>query len=224
MFKDLKFTLYDFFGYLLPGTIFIIAIAILFWTIYFPNTLISYIKLPTEVWILLVFFAYIFGHIIQGIANLFEKIFGKYDDLVGYRHKESSLPETIINGAKSKISSLINLDENKITMKWLYRICDETIVQNGITEEREMYTYRKGFYRGLTTSFFILFLSLIFRMIISKAKISILGSPQEVNWTILLFFILISLIGFIFSWIRYERFSSYLVEQAILGFLVLKEK
>jgi hypothetical protein len=37
MLKDIQVTLYDIFGYLLPGFIFLAGIAMLFWAIFMPS-------------------------------------------------------------------------------------------------------------------------------------------------------------------------------------------
>jgi hypothetical protein len=49
MVRDIKVTLYDIFGYLLPGAVFFAGIAILFWAIYIPRTSLVLFRLTIEI-------------------------------------------------------------------------------------------------------------------------------------------------------------------------------
>jgi hypothetical protein len=75
LFKELQVTLYDIFGYLLPGAIILIALVLLFWSLFWPSVpLALWGDLPALATIGLVFFAYLAGHLGQGIGNLMEKL------------------------------------------------------------------------------------------------------------------------------------------------------
>ena len=75
MFKDIQVTLYDFFGYLLPGAVILVAAVLIFWTLFWPN---ASLPLPSSLPVLatssLVFAAYLAGHLGQALGNLLEKV------------------------------------------------------------------------------------------------------------------------------------------------------
>jgi hypothetical protein len=42
MFNELKIALYDIFGYLVPGSIILIAVVVLFWSLFWPSAPASF--------------------------------------------------------------------------------------------------------------------------------------------------------------------------------------
>ena len=68
---NIRFPLYDFFGYLLPGIVAVLATLLVVWSLYFPAVPLSFLSLPKHVWFLLVVLAYFAGHLVQAIGNLF---------------------------------------------------------------------------------------------------------------------------------------------------------
>ncbi len=225
MLKDIKVTLYDIFGYLLPGIVFLASIVILFWTIFIPRSPLVPYQLTDKIWVLALLVSYFSGHMAQALANILAKLLPSAEDLVLSRDRANNLPKAIIESVKSKASSMIGIDLKEINSEWLYSICDETLVQSGVVEDREVYLYREGFYRGLTVSLFALALSLFLRMVIPGTTIIISsGVSQSISWTILLFLTLISFVGSLLAFLRYMRFARYRVTRAIIGFLALQGK
>jgi len=82
MVRDIKVTLYDIFGYLLPGAVFFAGITILFWAIYIPRTSLVLFRLTIEIWVLVLLLAYFSGHIVQALGNLLTKLFPSTESLV----------------------------------------------------------------------------------------------------------------------------------------------
>src|SRR5260221_13796098 len=75
MFKELQITLYDVFGYLLPGAIIVVGLGVLFWTLFWPTApLVIRTDPPVSVVVCSVLIAYLAGHLGQGIGNFMEKI------------------------------------------------------------------------------------------------------------------------------------------------------
>ena len=250
MLKDLQVTLYDIFGYLLPGFISLNAFAILFWAIYFPTRPLSF-QIFSEHWLGVGVASYVFGHMTQAVANiLFQKLsprlFQKVEDLMlpaeesnqpatqGWLSKvkqltggTNSLSEKAVSSAKSKARKMINeeRDPEKEIMDsaLLYLISDETVAQWGVTNDRDIYIYREGFYRGLTISFLLLFVVLVTIAVVPKASINI-SESRPIGRLTLFIFALISLIASALSFYRYRRFASYKVKQAVLGFLAIQQK
>jgi len=217
MFKDIKVTLYDIFGYLIPGIVFLSAIVIFFWSSYFPKDPLEPFQKPIEIQLLFLLLAFLAGHLAQSLGNILGKFSLSTEELV------LSMPYNIVYSAKSKVSSMLDVDIKYLSLESLFKICDEAVVQHGKSENREMYIYHEGFYRGLTISFLAFSLSLSFRTLFPGASIMILDTLQPISWTVLWFFILISLAGSLLAFFRYRRFAEYRVTRAILGFLTLEE-
>lgn len=224
MLRDIKVTLYDIFGYLLPGIILLVAIAIIFWVFICSPTIEVPNKLTLEQWLLVLLLSYIFGHMSQAIANLLFKFLPSNESLVLSKDQKNNLPESLILATKSKVSAILGIDLEKITDEMLYTFCDETTLQGGNITDREVLQYRKGFYRGLSVSFLILFIAFVLRVAVPGASISISYCIQSLNWRVFLFSISISLACCLLFFFRYLRFARHRVVRAIMGFTVLRNK
>jgi len=229
MIKNIQFTLYEIFGYLLPGIILFVAISIFFWIFSSRLTLPTLGQHKLELWILLLL-SYFLGHIAQALGNKCEGILRLKANFFISRSKRDKIPNFIIQKVTSKINQLFGIDlekeikDEKDRNEWLYRICDEKVVQFGKTENRELYVYRKGFYRGSIISFFILFIALFFlflRMLVLRESINFCGSSPSISYTVIFFLALISLVGSFFFLHRCKRFFKHHVTHALLGFLLL---
>jgi hypothetical protein len=75
MLNNLKITLYDLFGYFLPGIPAALGIVILFWTICRPNGMHISATPPTSIWIAFGVAAYFLGHVVEFIGSV---LYGDY--------------------------------------------------------------------------------------------------------------------------------------------------
>ena len=221
MLKDIQVTLYDIFGYLLPGFIFLTGIAILFWAIFIPSTPIQLLTISGDIWIVILLSTYIIGHMVQAIANLLTKQLQSAENTVLSKGQADSFPDTVIDSATSKVNLILGVKMKDMKPGFLYQVCDEAVAQFGVTSDRDIYIYREGFYRGLTVSFMTLFLGLTARVLVPGASLNISGNLQPINISMLLFFDVIFLILARLSFNRYKRFGSYRVKEAVIGFLLL---
>ena len=224
MIKDLQVTLYDVFGYLLPGIVFVGALATLFWAIFFPQPALR-VDLPTaEVWIIFLVSSYVAGHMAQALGNLIAWFRPSTEDLIlGTKGK---LPEVFVTSCKAKAKDTLNVDLTNVSANWLYRFCDDAVIRSGKTGERDIYIYREGFYRGIFVAF-VMFslatLALILRLCWVENHILKI-STWDVGQGQLLFFLFLW-IGW--SWLayrRHRRFGEYRVTHTMLGFLTVKEE
>lgn len=222
MLKDIQVTLYDIFGYLLPGFIFLAGIATLFWAIFIPSTPISLSKPDAEGWVIVAIVAYIAGHMAQAIGNFIAKSMPSAESLALTKGEAGSFPEPVIRSATSKASLLLDIDPKEMDPKLLHQVCDETVAQFGSTSDRDVYIYREGFYRGLAVSFLMLFLCLAIRALIPGASLIVSEKVQPIGMSMLLFFDIVLFIAAWLSFTRYKRFGSYRVKEAVIGFLLLR--
>src|SRR5260370_5675991 len=121
--KDLQVTLYDVFGYLLPGIVFVAALATLFWAIFFPQPALK-VDLPTaEVWIVFLVSAYVAGHMAQALGNLIVWFRPSTEDLILGSTYRGRLPETLVTSCKTKAKDALGVHLSNVTANWLYRFC-----------------------------------------------------------------------------------------------------
>ena len=155
MFKDLKLTLYDFFGYLLPGGVLLAGLSILFWNIFNPLRPMRLIPLNLESWVVVTFLAYLSGHMASAITYVIgeNERFKRLASLFPPNHTIlSALPKEMTDAARSKACTVLGLASKVINDERLYGICDQTLEESGSTEGRVVFQYREGFYRGMTIS------------------------------------------------------------------------
>lgn len=221
-------TLYEVLGYLLPGAITLTALLIAFWTLYMPHSSLALTELSVQACIALLALAYFLGHLVQAIGSLCKQF--KNWCLRKKTTEEvviSQLDQTIAEQAYLNAGRALGLNtdsiekiKEKIKPADLYRVCDEILVQQGVRTNRDMFEYRKGFYRGTTVSLVALTLALIFRVVISGASLVIAG--KTIGSSALWFFLIPSLVGLPLTFERYEKFSKYRIICAIRGSLILK--
>src|SRR5215467_13847510 len=79
--EKLSFTLYEVFGYFLPGVVSVLALAILFWAIFVPAAAIPVHSIElSKLWYLgLILVSYYAGHVLQGLSR---SLFQNPDDIV----------------------------------------------------------------------------------------------------------------------------------------------
>ncbi len=230
-----EITLYDVLGYLFPGFIFLVALIVLFWAVFSPTTaLLPLFQNADDIgeWSLVVIAAYILGHLVQGIGNAAFRRLPSTRSLVFSRSETAAagihrLPEPLVSKARSRLAARLEVREEDIDDSLLYQLCDEFVMQSGIKEiisNREIYIYREGFYRGMTVSLALLFLSLMVVMGITlnpAASLKLSDDLPPANLAMLLPLNSLLVIGTWLSFQRYRRFGGYRVRQALLGFLVM---
>src|SRR5258708_37181820 len=104
MFKDLKFTLYDLFGYFLPGTILLAAMVIAGWVLYSRDEPMPlFLAIPPR-WVLFLLLAYFSGHTAQALASGFHELWKK----LPFKKKEDSKFATWTNDvAREKMKPIL---------------------------------------------------------------------------------------------------------------------
>jgi hypothetical protein len=247
MLEGLKVTLYDIFGYFLPGSIALGAVY-LYWSMSHGENALSLFPQRTATWLLLGFIAYYLGHMLQGLGNVLEWLIGKpRDAILGQGREDKSkwwlcrklknagrksrwiivgkrwepVYGELLKKTKEEIEKVIGPIPEDDTSKWLYESCAEVIAQHGTSERQEVYEYREGFYRGSAIAFVLLAVVLsacaCFRLNLNIVQNSCLR-PRGV-----LFAAALSLVGSGISFHRYGLFAAQGVRRTLLGFLVLRE-
>lgn len=216
MIKEIQVTLYDIFGYLLPGTVVTAALATAFVAIYFPQEAVTFDLRTTETWLTFLILSYVAGHMGQALGNIVVKCW-KWDEgkVVG------KLPADLREAVTDKFKERLGDKAGGVSARWVYELCDDAILRSGKLGEREVYLYREGFYRGLFVGFGLLAIGiagLIARLLFEPGLNFTLGSWRATPVQ-LVFFLILSAAWAYLSLRRYWRFMEYRVKHSVLGFL-----
>ncbi len=205
MIKDLQVTLYEIFGYVFPGAIVCFAFAIL-WNIFIPDQpfdfSLNYSKLMLAALLAL---AYLAGHLMQGVGNLFEKC----SFVKKTQNEKHLLAPELVALVRDSIAKKFGKIEKELRFQDIYTLCDQALIHYGSLGEREILTYREGFYRGCSVA--LIFLTLSFCVAAFEAP----------NKTLPICAAILSALSVWLSFERYKRFYAYRFRSCLLRFLVL---
>src|SRR5690349_19063426 len=92
--KEIQLTLYELFGYLLPGAVLTAGLAVLFWALFFPQDAVEFDIKTVEVWATFLVMAYLVGHAGQSVGNWLAQRFppSAEDRAIG------ALPPEVVDG------------------------------------------------------------------------------------------------------------------------------
>ena len=218
--ESLSFTLYEILGYLMPGLIATAALSISLWAIFHGDSVLplTFWRLsPTGVFASL-FVAYMLGHLVQALAN---------PVLKGADKSVMSGDDPAILVAKQRALELFQgttIDSNKISDDWLERAMDERCIQVGQQGDREIFTYREGFYRGTTVAMVFLCVGLAVCILAGNLRLLIANTVFAPSRCELGVMLVISALGAWGLYRRFERFSKYRVNRVIAAFIALPER
>jgi len=217
MLSNFAFTLYEIFGYLMPGSLAFAGFAVIYWALFVPDIPLGVADFAPGIgtWVVVVVGGYILGHAVQAVGN------------IALRRVEKKVIEMgdaplLRKSAVDSASRIFGADAKDIEPRWAYRILDEYAVQKGQPGDRDMFIYREGFYRGTCVALLFLAASLILRAAISGTSIQFWHWKMTVSATELLTTaFLIGGLGWLFLR-RYRRFAEYRMTRAVLSALVLQ--
>ncbi len=218
MVEKLAFTLYEVFGYLLPGSVALIGFMFLYWAVFAPTVPLGVANFQPSflMWSLIAIASYLLGHAAQAVAN---RILRRIERSALAMQGVPWMPERAVQTA----SELLGVQLDKIEPAWVYRALDEYAVQTGKSGDRDMFVYREGFYRASSVTLFFLSLTLLIRMIVPGASIQFTRWLFPVSWLELLTTAVVaSLVAWLFLQ-RYRRFADYRVTRAVLSALVIRK-
>lgn len=219
MLDNFAFTLYEIFGYLIPGGIVLLGLTLIFWALFLPAVPIPVATLQPGLvgWVGFIVASYLLGHAVQGIANIFLK--GAESAALG---PQGTVPEPIRKAAAEFSGKLLNVPPEKLDSGWVFRALDEHCVQAGELGDRDMFVYREGFYRGTSLALFFLATTLIVRTYVPGTVLQFTKGPFYVSHLQGLFTALVvAAVGWFFVQ-RYRRFAAYRVTHAVTAALVLQ--
>ena len=219
MLSNFAFTLYEIFGYLIPGSLSFGGFVTLYWALFNSHGPMRVASFDPDVgaWAVGLAACYILGHASQAVGN---KV------LRGVEKKalEMESSPNIRQLAWEAAASLLGLDIKDIKAKWVYRVLDEYAIQNGVAGDRDMFIYREGFYRGTCIALFFVTACLAVRAFIPGTSIVFACWTLDVTWYESTVTLLVSAGVALLFLQRYRRFVEYRVTRAALAALVLMQK
>jgi hypothetical protein len=217
---DVKVTLYDIFGYLLPGLVALGALGTLAWSLFWPrHPLHAFVKGGAG-WFALIVTGYVIGHLVQAVANwLAEELAGP--DPESERRPEKRAFSKLPQGLRDKIEAGTKVKKNA---RLNYRICDTVLGQSSVTGDREMYQYREGFYRGLVVALPLAFAAMLVRLGRDGAAVKSGQTVHTLSSGVLGALAITLGVAALLAWGRYRRFQEYKINNAFLGYLALIRK
>ena len=217
MLGNLAFTLYEVFGYLLPGGVTLLAFLLLYWALLVPRVPLGIATYQPGLvtWTAVVIASYLLGHAVQGVRQL---LGGPIEDEALSGTDKAWMQQLAINSA----AKLVGIEAQQLNLAWAVRVLDEYSVQAGKQDDRDVFVYREGFYRGCAIALFFLTLALLVRFFVPGSSIQLTKGLFYVSGSqILSTAVITSLAGRLYVR-RYRRFAEYRVTRAILAALVIR--
>ena len=224
MIDKIQLTLYEVFGYFLPGAVAALALLIAWWAVFLSDKMIPiHAFSPNAVgWVVLVGLSYLAGHIVQGLGNRFLR--GAEEAALG---SNGSLSKPIREKAFENAARLIGADMASMGAAELFRFCDEYSLQKGELGDRDIFVYREGFYKGCTIAFLMLSIALALRGAIGHSVLALCADPKLAACLHVIprkELFTAAVVVALFSGIcrkRFHRFGNYRVTRAVFAFLAL---
>jgi hypothetical protein len=246
MLREVKFTLYEVLGYLLPGAVLLAALVLLTGAIYFPDEPLSWSASGAATWVGVLTLAYLAGHLAQGLSNGFLRLlewpwnrlrswageqswlgrqrwFSSNEQVYLAEGSSGRLPAQFLSAARTKAAKLSGVEEQALTEEWLFRICDEALVQRGNLGDREVFVYREGFYRGLCFALVGFAAGLLARMVSGGTAIATASGVWKLGSDVLAFWLVFCLVFVYCSYQGFRHFGRYRISHVILAVLVMPE-
>jgi hypothetical protein len=218
VFKELQITVYDVFGFLLPGSVVAAALVVGFWAVLWPaGTLLIPLKLPALAVSYLLLISYLCGHLAQAMSNIVER-WSKSSTKFESRIPLSAPLEKILRECTAKH---FGAAAGALHAKELYLLCDHALVHNHSIGERDVFIYREGFYRGNSVALAFLAMSLGIRLFHSPAIISIGQKVVELHRSEIALASAFTALGSWLAYRRYLRFREHKFQTCFLRFLSL---
>lgn len=219
MLKDLKVTLYEIFGYVLPGSLFFLAVFTIFWSIFLPHVSVPVCLTSPEAVTAILLASYFSGHVVQALGNVLAKV---------TRVTDSSIAEVIAveigclyDVVRRDVVQKLNVNDSDLKLADIVRITDETNVQVGISGDREVYQYREGFYRGLSVACIMLTIAVVVRMMAGPPGVEYHDVSYKLTMNMLISCIFVTASGAVLFYYRFIRFAKYRVRHGFMSYLII---
>jgi hypothetical protein len=108
--RDVKITLYDSFGYLVPGAVLLLGLGVAYWSLCRPESPLTIPTLRVEHWVALAVLASLCGHMGQAIGNVVDKAFPSAEEVLFSGKGEDSLPKAVTGKTKAEVAKVYGIN------------------------------------------------------------------------------------------------------------------
>ena len=180
MLSDLRISLYELFGHVVPGAVTLAAVVIATWAVFYPRDPLDVDRLTSLPWYLLLLTAYLAGVGTQAVAG---SIGSRLSTRLRIDLTEAALePELrkLVERARQLLDDLFGLDFRHADLDWVFRVCDETVARSENASDRESYIYREGQFRALSVSFCAFAAAALARALVTDAAVRLDGKVSPI--------------------------------------------
>ena len=220
MVGDFRASLYDFFGYLLPGLVMTVGLGVIWWTVFGQSDVLFIDFFATAVGSTsLLLLAYFLGHVAHALGNALPFLHPTPEDEVLKADQKWSLPSSVLTAIDRSLARRFSLKVKDLTPRIKYSLMDEGRALLQREGDREVYVYREGFYRGMVVAVATLGVAIVARLFSSRTGVSYgtgVASMTRVQATVGFLLVVASTIA---CFQRMRRFSRYRIERAVFLWL-----
>ncbi len=231
---DIRASLYDIFGYLLPGIFSLTALWIVSWTIFHPNLSLDISPLSNStvaggIGVI----AYVLGHFTHAVGNWILATKSTNFQTSPNRDKKPNPISTHFQRTYFRKEKLELVDEAlkqkfgeeylKLSQEDKFSIIDEYRVLSPKENEREVFVYREGFYRGMIIALSMLFIALLVSLFQDNLSVSVAREIYSASRGERLFILCSTILVIAGFWRRMVRFAYYRMSRAVAIFLILSK-
>ncbi len=220
MVGDFRATLYDLFGYLVPGMTASVAVILVGEHFVGSVHLTNLAPFPTRLAAAsLMLLAYVAGHAVHAIGNI---VPGLNRTAESRAFEAGGLPVILLDKSRARLADLLKVDVEALPPEEMFALIDEARLQSGVVGDRDIYIYREGFYRGMVVALAMLAFGLVTHLVVAdfciRSSALVAGCiPRSAAF-------IASLAAAGTSWLflyRMRRFGRYRVQRGLYQFLVL---
>jgi hypothetical protein len=224
MIGEFRASLYDVFGYLIPGIaatagLILVGVSLneAFATSDTQTVGLSWLSSPPLATLALLA-CYAVGHLCQAIGNALPALSRPPEDdfLV-----PDEFPTSVTDRATAVLGSRLGIDASTVNLRVRVALMDQIRGIGGASSDREVFVYREGFYRGLTVAMSAVVLALATRLLFASTSLGFANAQVELDrrGNVLLLLVCAAAVALFRE--RMRRFGRYRVQQTVLGFLAV---
>ncbi len=216
---DLRVTLHDLFGYLLPGLVALasLALALSAFGSGVPELRMGSLGAPHLVTLILVC-SYLLGHAVHSLGNALPLFSGAPEQhLLG----DGGLPSELILKARTNLEKSLGISTTGLPLSELFALVDEARILRERSGDRAIYIYREGFYRGMAIATACLALGVMCLIVRGPVTVALAEDlilmARRAELVVVLLVSVGCVVGFYY---RMQRFGRYRVQRALYQYIL----
>lgn len=218
--KTAQLTVYDVLGYLVPGAVGLVGLLIAA-NLCFDEMRIHFYSSELVGVAVFAVVSYILGHALQSAGNMLTPSIPSVYESLCTKDSKDAIDGELAKAAQKIAHQLSGIPVQKtLYTRTTWELCDHYVQQCCRTENRDIYVYRHGFYRGMFVAFALLSFAAFLSSLLSSSVINLVIARLE--WAR---FQMAGLAGIcaLIAWLFYKRcgrFGRYLAMYSVLSSII----